>query len=284
MIISDLVDAHRISRGLKASDAVTIIVHLDEHQMLQADLIKYGSEVFPGEQQDQYYTRSRQFVEEALLPFTGTSLPNVRIFPLLTATVSFPISDASKFSILNLNFPLLDPLTVFRALEPSVPASTLMPDRIRLFRNLVSLGVLATLYPNLATKQRALTHRLISCEAEWGKARPRVVGGLECRVEAAAAAAGVDAARAAEFRTQAGRQARKRNHAIEGARDGLGAPYEGSDETIVLAFTAILLFKLAKSINRDRLALPYLAEVVSRFQFPSGNPSNRCSSTCCAFG
>ena len=90
LIMSDLVDGHRIKQGLNASDAVTIIVHLDEHQMLQADLIKYGSEVFPGEQQDQYYTRSRQFVEEALLPFTGTSLPNVRIFPLLTATVSFP--------------------------------------------------------------------------------------------------------------------------------------------------------------------------------------------------
>ena len=51
-IMGDLVDAHRSKRGLAASEAITVIVHLDEHQMLQADLIKYGAELFQGKQPD----------------------------------------------------------------------------------------------------------------------------------------------------------------------------------------------------------------------------------------
>ena len=44
-------------------------------------------------------------------------------------------------------------------------------------------------------------------------------------------------------------------------------PYQARDERIVPAFPAILLSKLAKSINDDGVSLPYLGEVCTIFRF-----------------
>ena len=70
-IMGDLVDAHRSKRGLAASEPITVIVHLDEHQMLQADLIKYGAELFQGKQPDVSIAPCPgNFSKRRLLPFT----------------------------------------------------------------------------------------------------------------------------------------------------------------------------------------------------------------------